>query len=197
MASDPSLGMEFHPLTAERWPDLVDLFDRPGDPGSCWCRYWRETAETWRANDREGRRRVTHAEVRGGTPTGVLAYRDGRAIGWCSVAPREAHGRVEATPAVRRVDDRPTWSVTCFVVRRGERRQGLTRALLESAVAYAAANGAEVVEGYPVERHVGADGRPIGAPFRYMGDSSIYRAAGFRDVALPGRVRRFMRLRVR
>jgi GNAT superfamily N-acetyltransferase len=94
------------------------------------------------------------------------------------------------------VDDRRTWSITCFVVRLGERRRGLTRALLEAAVAYAAANGAEVVEGYPVERHVGADGRPIGAPFRYMGDPSIYRAAGFRDVAAPGRVRRFMRLRV-
>jgi len=127
---------------------------------------------------------------------GVLAYRGGRAIGWCSVAPREAHGRVEATPAVTRVDDRRTWSITCFVVRLDERRQGLTRALLDAAVAYAAENGAEVVEGYPVERHVGADGRPIGAPFRYMGDSSIYRQAGFRDVAAPGRVRRFMRLRI-
>jgi hypothetical protein len=30
-----------------------------------------------------------------------------------------------------------------------------------------------------------------------MGHSSIYRAAGFRDVAASGRVRRFMRLRVK
>jgi GNAT superfamily N-acetyltransferase len=133
------------------------------------------------------------SEVRAGMPLGVLAYRDGEAVGWCSIAPRETHGRVEQTPALSRRDDRPTWSVVCFFVRRRERRSGLTLALLRAAVDHAVASGAEVVEGYPVVRHVGPDGRPVGAPFRYMGSREIYVRSGFEDVAPAGRVRRYMR----
>jgi GNAT superfamily N-acetyltransferase len=189
--------LQFHPLTPERWPDLVGLFQTQANTRSCWCRFWRDTKEEHARGSPEAHARTLETAVRAGAPLGILAYRDGEAIGWCSIAPRETYGRVEATPAIARVDDEPTWSVVCFVVRRTERREGLTLALLRAAVAHAAAQGARVVEGYPVERHVRDDGSPIGPPFRYMGSSSIYRAVGFRDVAPPGRVRRFMRLRVK
>ena len=33
--------LEVHPLTADRWDDLVTLFDRPGDPTGCWCMFYR------------------------------------------------------------------------------------------------------------------------------------------------------------
>src|ERR671935_67579 len=55
------------------------------------------------------------------------------------------------------------------------------------------ARGARVVEGYPVIRPLRPDGTPIGAPFRFMGDPSIYRRAGFVDVAPSGQARRLMR----
>jgi hypothetical protein len=38
--------MEIHPVTPERWPDLADLFTRPGPRGGtpmtagCWCMWW-------------------------------------------------------------------------------------------------------------------------------------------------------------
>ena len=31
--------LEIHPLTRDRWDDLVTLFDRPGDPKGCWCMF--------------------------------------------------------------------------------------------------------------------------------------------------------------
>ena len=39
-----------HPVTKERWADLVELFERPGPrggspmPANCWCMWWRARA---------------------------------------------------------------------------------------------------------------------------------------------------------
>jgi hypothetical protein len=42
------------PATAERWPDLVDLFERKGPRGGhrntpgygCWCMWWRDRSRS-------------------------------------------------------------------------------------------------------------------------------------------------------
>ena len=44
------MTLEIHPVTRERWPDLVELFERRGPRGGarntpaygCWCMYWRD-----------------------------------------------------------------------------------------------------------------------------------------------------------
>jgi len=44
------VSFEIHPVTPERWPDLVELFERRGVRGGrrnspaygCWCMYWRD-----------------------------------------------------------------------------------------------------------------------------------------------------------
>ena len=43
------------------------------------------------------------------------------------------------------------WSVTCFVVRKGFRRQGLMYELAAATVEYGEQVGARVLEGYPTE----------------------------------------------
>jgi GNAT superfamily N-acetyltransferase len=184
----------FRPLDGSTWPDLVRLFESQREARTCWCQYWRHGKDEHDASGPEANRRRLRALADAGAPLGILAYREGRAIGWCSVAPRPTHGRIGESPSFGPAGDDGTWSVTCFVVLASERRTGLTLELLREAVASARANGARIVEGYPVLRHVREDGSPIGAPFRYMGDASIYRRAGFTDVATPGRVRRIMRL---
>ncbi len=43
-------GIAVHPVTPERWPDMVELFERRGPRGGrrnvpaygCWCMYWRD-----------------------------------------------------------------------------------------------------------------------------------------------------------
>ena len=60
--------------------------------------------------------------------------------------PRLARSRTIPT-----VDDRPVWSIVCFVVRVGYRRRGVARALLDGAVAYARAEGAVGLEAYPID----------------------------------------------
>ena len=165
---------EFHPLSPERWPDLVKLFEHHGNPGYCWCMTWRATSAEYKQLDAAGRKRALHSRVRAQIPIGLLAYRDDDPVGWCSIAPRETYARLEKSTTLKRVDDQPTWSVVCFFVRRDMRGQGLALQLLQAAVEYAAAQGAQIVEGYPVEP---------GQSYQFMGSPAIFKAADFREVA--------------
>ena len=165
---------EFHPLTSDRWPDLVELFEHHGNPGYCWCMTWRATSTEYKQLDSAGRKRALHALVKSRIPLGILAYCEGEPIGWCSIAPRETYARLEKSTTIKRVDDQPVWSVVCFFVRRDVRGRGLARQLLQAAVEYAAEQGAQIVEGYPVEP---------GQSYQFMGSPAIFKAAGFREVA--------------
>ena len=106
---------------------------------------------------------------------GVLAYVDGEVAGWCSVAPRSSYRRLMGSRTIPFVDERDAWSIVCFVVRPAFRRQGLMHELLEGAVAHAAEHGAEVVEGYPVDRR---RRRPGGRHLRVRGDEPPVRGGG-------------------
>ena len=88
------------------------------------------------------------------------------------------------------MDDRPAWSIVCFFVGKRYRRQGLMVRLLQGAVGYAAANGAQIVEGYPVDP---GDERVSGGSSGFMGLVSAYRKAGFVEVARPNERRAIMR----
>jgi GNAT superfamily N-acetyltransferase len=108
-----------------------------------------------------------------------VAYRDGEAIGWVSLGPREDYERLEHSTVLKRVDERPVWSIVCFVVARKARRQGVARALLDGAVAYARAQGATLLEAYPVD----TGGRRIPSAYAFSGPLAMYEAAGFEVVA--------------
>lgn len=109
---------------------------------------------------------------------GVLAYVDGEVAGWSSVAPRSTYRRLMRSRTLPFVDERDAWSVACFVVRPGFRRRGLLHVLLAGAVEHAAAHGAEVVEGYPVE----VEGR-VDQVSGYVGSVRLFEAAGFTRAA--------------
>jgi GNAT superfamily N-acetyltransferase len=187
-------ALKFHPLTAERWRDLVSLFAHHGNPGYCWCMIWRMPSAEYRRRDSAGRRKALGSLVKAGVPTGILGYLNGEPVGWCSVAPRETYARLESSTTLRRIDDAPTWSVVCFFVSRKVRGQGLSLELLRAAVAYAISQGAEIVEGYPVGPRRDEEGnlRPA-TSYRFMGSVSTFKRAGFREAVVTERGRRLMR----
>ncbi len=76
---------------------------------------------------------------------------------------------------IRPVDDLPVWSIICVVVRGGYRRQGVTSPLLEGAVAWAASQGAERVEAYPVD----PQGRRMDTTMAFVGTRAMFEKAGF------------------
>lgn len=187
-------ALEFHPLTPERWGDLVSLFEHHGNPGYCWCTLWRLPSADYRQLDSAGRRRALQNLVDAGVPTGIVAYQDGDPVGWCSVAPRQTYLRLERSRTLKRLDPLSTWSVVCFYIHRKSRHQGLPVKLLEAGVAYAFSQGAEAVEGYPIERYKDEAGQwQPAASYRFMGSVSTFVKAGFKPAATRGD-RRIMRI---
>jgi GNAT superfamily N-acetyltransferase len=168
------------PLTPDRWDDVAALFGEGGDPKTCWCMFWRLRSKDWSFANAAEARDGFHAlvdETRDPAP-GLLAYRDGRAVGWVSVAPRDDYARLTNSRVRPRIDDVPVWSIVCFVVSKTERGHGLTSRLLDAATAYAAVRGAPGLEAYPVDA---GEGR-IPAAVAYTGLLSTFEAAGFRVV---------------
>jgi GNAT superfamily N-acetyltransferase len=182
--------LEIHPLTRDRWDDLVTLFDRPGDPKGCWCMFWRVRGRDFDKLWGNGARAAFGGVVDEGPPPGLLAYRDGAPVGWCAVAPREAYPRVLRSRVIGPADDAPAcWAVVCFYVERSERRGGVAAALLEAAVAFAADHGAAAVEGYPKD----TEGARKGANELFVGSMSMFAEAGFEEVARNSPQRPIMR----
>jgi GNAT superfamily N-acetyltransferase len=167
--------VEIAPLTPERWPDLVALFERRGPRGGsgmagsgCWCMWWRQ-----RTGNAERNKTALRTIVKEGREPGLLAYEDGLAVGWISVEPRERLGQLmrsrEYGPDE---DDRAAvWSVVCFYVHASARHKGVAQELLNAAVDRALAHGATAVEAFPHNR------RPD-----YMGSAELFERAGFRRV---------------
>ncbi|WP_392425557.1 GNAT family N-acetyltransferase [Barrientosiimonas humi] len=107
----------------------------------------------------------------------MVTYRDGEPVGWCGIGPREHIPRLVRSKLIRPVDDLPVWSIICVVVRGGHRRQGVTRHLLEGAVAYAGKRGAPAVEAYPVD----PPGR-MDTTMAFVGTRAMFEAVGFEVV---------------
>ena len=179
-------GLEFHPLTPARWGDLEELFGPRGACGGCWCMWWRLARPEWTKGKGEPNKQAFRKIVNAGMPPGILAYAEGKAVGWCAVGPRETYPVLGRSRTLRPVDDRAVWSVTCFFVARPFRRKGVTEKLLRAAVKYARSCGAKIVEGYPVEGAV-ADA------FAWTGFVGVFRKAGFEEVARRSKGRPIMR----
>jgi len=183
------LDPEFQPLTPDRWSDFEALFGERGAYGGCWCMWWRCTRREFEQHQGEGNRLAMKALVDSGIIPGILAYHAGRAIGWCSIAPREQFGALQRSPVLKRLDDQPVWSLVCLFVHRDLRSRGLARALVRGAVDYARSQGATIVEAYPTQPR--KDQLPPVSSF--MGVPSLFEQAGFVECARPSKSRVIMR----
>jgi GNAT superfamily N-acetyltransferase len=129
------------------------------------------------------------ALVDAGRSPGLIAYRGNVALGWISLGPRDEFAKLKRSPVMKPVDDEPVWSIVCFVVPAANRGQGVARALLQGAIAYAREHGATLLEAYPVDK---ADRSKDDA--MWFGAMSMYDHAGFREVARRKPARPVVRL---
>jgi len=167
------------PLMPERLDDLAMLFDQGGDPKWCWCTWFRVGASGAFSRPPAENRALLEELTRRGPAPGLIAYRDGRAVGWVSLGPRDGFARLADSRILAPLDERPTWSIVCFVVGRRARGQGIARALLAAAIDHARASGATRLEAYPADT---GDGR-IPSASAYKGTLSMFERAGFVVVA--------------
>ncbi len=125
-------------------------------------------------------------------PPGLIAYRGKVPVGWVTLGPREEFRRLEKSPVMKPVDEKPVWSIICFVVPSAHRGQGVALALLRAAIAYARKRGATLLEAYPVDKA----GRSADDTM-WFGAKSMYDRAGFKEVARRKPARPVVRRRVR
>src|SRR4030042_5297992 len=132
-------------LTPDQWPALEDLFGEHGAVNGCWCMYWR-IGNDYRKRPRETNKAEFYELVKKGPPPGLLAFKDDLAVGWCQLTPRDALPWLNLTWRLKRVDEVPVWSLSCFYVRKGYRRKGVASALITAALDAAKRAGAPALE---------------------------------------------------
>jgi GNAT superfamily N-acetyltransferase len=169
--------VEVHAVDPQRWPDLEELFERPGprggrqDTANCWCSVWRTTMRSPEENKATLCQLVTD-----GRRPGLLAYRGDEPAGWVSVAPREDFPSLLRSQQFKPHDtDEGVWVITCFHVDRRHRGAGIAGTMLEAAIAHATRSGATAIEAYPAD------------PPDYKGRLEWFLAAGFAPVREAGK----------
>ena len=173
------MGIEVVPATAALFDDLaVMLGPKNPDSSVCWCLSHRVDSKTNR--ELIGRARGEYVKKLTTRPVapGVLAYDDGKVVGWAAAAPRSELPFARSTK-IPHIDQLPVWSVWCIRVRPGHRGKGISHALLHGAVAYARSKGAPAIEGYPVEN----SGKKVDLTMAYVGTRKLFEDAGFTKAA--------------
>ena len=171
------MQLTIRPLTPDLWPALEDLFGKGGASNGCWCMYWRIGSE-YHKGTREKNRSAFRKIVKRGPPPGLLAFDGERAVGWCQLTRRDDLPWLDGARSFERVDDIPAWSLSCFYVRRGYRRQGVMSALIAAAVKAAKGAKAPALEAYPIDTE-----QPISTSNVFTGTMSAFARAGFKPVA--------------
>jgi GNAT superfamily N-acetyltransferase len=166
------------PLSPERLTDFLDFFEGGAFTDNpkwsfCYCQCFHEDHAVVRWVDRTAtdNRQAACARVHAGTMQGLLAYRNGQPIGWCSAAPRTMYRALDAEP----VPDLPpetVGAILCFLVHPDHRGTGVARQLLDAACRSLKQQGMAVVEANP-RPNATSDAE------NHFGPLSLYLSAGF------------------
>jgi GNAT superfamily N-acetyltransferase len=170
-----SVKLAIRRLTPDLWPAFADLFGESGPCSRCWCMYWR-IGGAYRKRPPEQNKAAFREVVTRGPAPGLVAFDGDVAVGWCQLTPRHALPWLDRTWRLERVDAVPVWSLSCFYVRKGYRKRGVTSALIAAAAKAAKRGKAPALEAYPLD----AELTPSASSTGY---ASTFARAGFRTVA--------------
>ena len=98
------------------------------------CMWWRLSYTEFSKQKGEKNKMAFKNIVDSGQIPGIIAYSEGKPIGWCSVSPREAYSRLERSRILKRIDDNPVWSIVCFYIAKELRRKGISIMLLKAVL---------------------------------------------------------------
>ncbi len=195
MPSSEAMPIVVHPLSPERWGDLESVFNAKGCSVArgCWCMYYRVSGQAAHTQPidtlRSGAKQALRELASQSPPPGLIGYRGKTPVGWISLGPRQDFAKLARSPVMKPVDDKPVWSIICFVVPSEFREQGVARELLAGAIKYARKQGAKLLEAYPVDK--------IAAPSSessWFGSKAMFDDAGFEEVVRRKPARPIVRL---
>jgi uncharacterized protein YndB with AHSA1/START domain/GNAT superfamily N-acetyltransferase len=167
-------------LTPERLGDFLAFFDQRAFSDNaawsgCYCMgdRFEGSEEEWSVRTGAQNRDAMSGLIRGRRAHGLLAYAGDKAVGWCSVAPRDMLPGVRRAAAPDPQGHEAVGAINCFVIDPRYRMHGIARQLLTGACELLAAQGCREAEAYPSRES-------DSAAHSFRGPLSLYLSAGFR-----------------
>lgn len=191
LAVDPTARAEFARLpeigevvvrdvTPDRVDDYLDFFDHRAFRDfpawqSCYCMetHRDHTDEEWSARTGADNRSDMQAMIGAGRVTALLAYAEGKPVGWCNYGETTRLSGVMMKLGLDAAEHEGVGSIACFVIAAPYRGHGVATRLLETAVGRLRARGLRAVEAYPRKQDEGSD------QAHYRGSLRMYEKAGF------------------
>ena len=181
LARLPEIGeVEVRDVTPERVADYLDFFDHRAFRDfpawqSCYCMetHRDHTDEEWSARTGADNRGDMQAMIRDGRVTALLAYVDGKPVGWCNYGETTRLSGVMMKLKLDAAEHSGVGSIACFVIAAPYRGHGVATKLLDAAVERLKARGMRSVEAYPRRQEDSS------AQAHYRGSLRMYERAGF------------------
>ena len=171
------------------WATFEAVMGKKGGCGGCWCMLWRRSAKEMESGKGNGNRQAMKDVFEKGHVPGLVAMHDEEVVGWIQIDKRSAFPRLANSKTLKPVDDLEVWSVACFFIDKRFRRKGLSLRLLIAATDWARAQGASIIEGYPIDTPK-ENYPPV---YAWTGFLDTFTRAGFKEVARRSETRPVMR----
>ncbi len=176
------------------WHAFETIMGPKGGAGGCWCMLWRSASkkaftETCKIDNGAGNKAAIRAVFDAPDPPGLLAFDGETPVGWLSLARRSTLPALARSRVLKPVDETDVWSITCFLVAKTHRRQGVSVDLLRGADAFVAKRGGGTIEGYPIAPKDGT----YPAVYAWTGLAKAFETAGYQEVARRSETRPVMR----
>jgi GNAT superfamily N-acetyltransferase len=153
--------------------------------GGCYCTFYDDPREEDVINASPDKRSENKAarrnNIQKGKASGLLAYVDGKAAGWCNVALRGSYVNPRYLKQMINDPQEKVGSVTCFVVSSRYRKTGVATQLLGSACDLIHDWGLPVAEGYARDPEFKGS-NPYNIPLEnlsFHGSLNMFLRAGF------------------
>ncbi|HKC18761.1 MAG TPA: GNAT family N-acetyltransferase [Candidatus Dormibacteraeota bacterium] len=188
LARLPEIGrIHVEDVTRDRVPDYQAFFDHMAFRDfpqwqSCYCMetHRTQTDEEWAARTAGDNRRDMSRGIEEGNVTALLAYVDGKPVGWCNYGETTRLNGVMHRFGLNVAEQQGVGSLSCFVIAAPYRQHGVATALLDAAVGRLRARGLRFAEAYPAR----AGDSPQG---NYRGPLKMFLGAGFEPYRETGR----------
>jgi len=170
------MNIEVRALCPERTEDFLSFFDNAAftdnpDWSGCYCSFFYFCDEEFENRTGADNREFAKQAIKEADMNGYLAYADNKPVGWINADSKKSYKRLPKTQA-----DEKVYSVVCFTIAPGYRRQGIAGMLLSAAIEGAQKKGYTCVEAYPV-KDAKTDAH------NYHGPLELYKRTGFEIVS--------------
>jgi ribosomal protein S18 acetylase RimI-like enzyme len=180
LARLPEIGeIEVQDVTPERVGEYQSFFDDYAFRDypawqSCYCMETHRTQsdDEWAGRTAADNRHDMTDMINRGEVTGLLAFVDGKPVGWCNYGETTRLAGLNQRFGLQAADHEGVGSVACFVIAAPYRGHGVASRLLDAAVDRLSKRGLTAVEAYPSRDDDSAQGN-------YRGPLSMYLRAGF------------------